>query len=319
MIKKSLLSLVLILSANSINAQFGIGEIAFSAYSADPSTGDLDEFTIVLIRGAAIGEQVAFTDNGWLSTGGFRPGEDFFTLTFTQNYVPGSQIVCSRIPFRCKDINLSDAGTVSGSPLDLSFLGDQIFAYDPASLPTLGDQSSFIAAIQMNGGWDGTAFDDSSSAKPSAFTDGSTSISISPEVDNARINLPNCFGFTNQPSLLALCNNSSNWGDTSNAVGYNALPPVCDFTTVLSDGQPESISNNVRIFPNPANGLLNVNFPQGIESGNLTIYDITGQRVIESVLTEADNTIEVSALSQGVYLLKLETDSKSIIKKFIKE
>ncbi|MBT8271598.1 MAG: hypothetical protein KJO25_06095, partial [Bacteroidia bacterium] len=207
--KKIILLGLLCLFLNLSFAQFSLGEIAFSSYNADPSTGDLDEFTIVLIRGATIGERISFTDAGWFTTGGFRPGEDFFTLTFTKNYVPGSQIVCSRVPFRCKDILFSDAGTVAGTPLDLSFLGDQIFAYDPDNLPSLGDQTGFVAAIQMNGGWDGNAIDDATSAKPGAFSDGMTSISISPEVDNARINLPNCFGFTDQGSLLALCNDSS--------------------------------------------------------------------------------------------------------------
>ena len=317
--KKLLFSIFLFVLFNLSNAQFGLGEIAFSAYSADPSTGDLDEFTIVLIRGAAIGEQVAFTDNGWFSTGGFRPGEGFFTLTFTKNYVPGSQIVCSRIPFRCKDINLSDAGTVSGTPLDLSFLGDQIFAYDPANLPTMGDQTGFVAAIQMNGAWDGNAVDDSSSAKPGAFSDGMTSISINPEVDNARINLPNCFGFTDQPSLLALCNDSTNWGDTTNAVGYNALPPQCDFTSVLSDDGLDAIIQEVHIHPNPSAEMVSIDFPVEFASAKMKIFDLTGKQVKVLNLTKKYNSVNVSNLTSGIYVLKLQVDDRSLIRKFIKK
>jgi len=66
----------------------------------------------------------------------------------------------------------------------------------------------------------------------------------------------------------------------------------------------------VKIYPNPVKDELK------IESGNLTIkkveiLDITGKVV--------GNSSNVSALSQGIYFVKLETDKGTVTQKFVKE
>ena len=48
-----------------------------------------------------------------------------------------------------------------------------------------------------------------------------------------------------------------------------------------------------------------------------TVFDISGKRVLNSKLTS--NSLNVSKLQSGVYLLQLETEGKVMTKKFIKE
>ena len=67
MIRKLLLVIVLISTPQFTNAQFALGDIAFSAYNADatvPAGTANDAFTIVLLRAVTSGEQIAFTENG---------------------------------------------------------------------------------------------------------------------------------------------------------------------------------------------------------------------------------------------------------------
>lgn len=82
----------------------------------------------------------------------------------------------------------------------------------------------------MNGAWQVPADGDSSSKsiKPSVFTDGVNSISIAPEIDNARYTLANCNSHSDFNDLRTRLNTAANW-ETNDLTGYVQNPPLCDF------------------------------------------------------------------------------------------
>ena len=76
----------------------------------------------------------------------------------------------------------------------------------------------------------------------------------------------------------------------------------------------EDIENKtISIFPNPAEGLLNI---QGIEQGTFELTDLSG-RIVQTGLIS--NTIEINTVSAGMYLIILKDESGSIIKKQLQE
>ncbi|MDB4742634.1 T9SS type A sorting domain-containing protein, partial [Cyclobacteriaceae bacterium] len=56
------------------------------------------------------------------------------------------------------------------------------------------------------------------------------------------------------------------------------------------------------IYPNPTDGIINIKMAEFKEA---TIYNLSGKRIMRST----DNRIDVSALSEGVYIIKLENMS----------
>lgn len=73
---------------------------------------------------------------------------------------------------------------------------------------------------------------------------------------------------------------------------------------------------NVTIAPNPTQSLLNINTNQIIKEA--IVYDITGKKVNSYVIS--NNTVDVSNLTNGFYLIKLASDNNDIkIVKFIKQ
>ena len=64
----------------------------------------------------------------------------------------------------------------------------------------------------------------------------------------------------------------------------------------------------IAIFPNPATDALNIT---GISTGNVLIYDLSGRVVLESAV---DNTVDVSALTSGMYLVKITDMHGNVIK-----
>ncbi|MDX1317143.1 MAG: T9SS type A sorting domain-containing protein [Xanthomarina gelatinilytica] len=73
--------------------------------------------------------------------------------------------------------------------------------------------------------------------------------------------------------------------------------------------------SNVSVFPNPVQDELNIQLHNSITVKQVSVYSITGQ-----VVLKAQNTrkLDVSDLSPGVYLMKIETDRGDVTRKIIK-
>jgi hypothetical protein len=79
------------------------------------------------------------------------------------------------------------------------------------------------------------------------------------------------------------------------------------------------LSKNLKVYPNPLNSgnTLNLLFGLPIDA-KLTMYSITGKEVFNEVLENTDRKdINVSNLSNGIYLLKLSTENTSITRKVV--
>ena len=80
----------------------------------------------------------------------------------------------------------------------------------------------------------------------------------------------------------------------------------CEHTNVA-----EVSASNVRLYPNPTNGILNIE-----NNGEMTIsvMNILGQKVLET--TASDNvTLNLSGLESGVYMVRIETENGTMTEK----
>ncbi|GAA3653986.1 T9SS type A sorting domain-containing protein [Flavivirga jejuensis] len=74
--------------------------------------------------------------------------------------------------------------------------------------------------------------------------------------------------------------------------------------------------NTFSMSPNPTSSLLSLKFPQTIDNGTLDIYNILGENVLNKTFS-FNNTLEidVSNLNQGLYLVKINNQTKRFVKK----
>ncbi len=82
---------------------------------------------------------------------------------------------------------------------------------------------------------------------------------------------------------------------------------------VLSVEDTEIVKSEFSIYPNPFSNLLNVSTQAKVES--LKLYNITGQLVKAN---KNSNSIDVSELSKGMYILEVISDSNREVKRVIK-
>lgn len=79
-------------------------------------------------------------------------------------------------------------------------------------------------------------------------------------------------------------------------------------------------SGNVLVSPNPTNGLLNISFNSIPQNTKIELYNSIGALVLTEVMSNKNNTINASELSNGIYFLKvIEANKLVAAKKVVKE
>jgi hypothetical protein len=78
-----------------------------------------------------------------------------------------------------------------------------------------------------------------------------------------------------------------------------------------------SFVNDLVIYPNPTKNELNISSTENLQDAIYTIFDINGRRILNAKLTQ--NTIDVSVLNTGNYILRIVSGNKIKSQKFIKQ
>ena len=100
-------------------------------------------------------------------------------------------------------------------------------------------------------------------------------------------------------------------------LGYGIPNLALALSQVLSIEEIENAQTHIRVYPNPAYHAVHISLPSTEKQVQIIVYNILGKKVLVRQLSES-STIDVSSLSKGVYLLKMETQNGSFTKKLIK-
>jgi len=99
------------------------------------------------------------------------------------------------------------------------------------------------------------------------------------------------------------------------AVG--ALQHFAVATSVLGTNESsQSKLESIKIYPNPAKDILNVEIPKEVKNFHFEIKDMSGRLISTH---ENETTINVSKLSSGVYLCTVKSEGETVTKKVIIE
>lgn len=107
---------------------------------------------------------------------------------------------------------------------------------------------------------------------------------------------------------------------TPSVMYFDELRVANNWGYVTPLAQTSSISENdipgLKIYPNPLNGtILNVISDNNTEK-KITVFDVSGKQIIDEKIS---NSIELSGLQSGVYLIKITEQNKTQIKKLVIE
>lgn len=171
----------------------------------------------------------------------------------------------------------------------------------PSEVYMLNTEISGEAGLNANGGSD-TSVD--------GFTTITTDYDGSIE---ANVFITTSFTFTATNTFVVVYVRSLNSVDDATEVFYDNFSLVPEATASLED----ILANKFRIFPNPANDYIQIESKE-IQLSSIEIFNLLGEKLISETSLENDR-LNISNLSSGVYLLKVNADEKSFVKKIVVE
>ncbi len=89
-------------------------------------------------------------------------------------------------------------------------------------------------------------------------------------------------------------------------------------TPTLSATEETNIALPFTLSPNPSNGFFRVSLQEGLASdADLSIYNIQGNEVHKKRINTDENTVDVTSLPKGFYLVKVSSKNQFSVKKLV--
>ncbi len=136
--------------------------------------------------------------------------------------------------------------------------------------------------------------------------------------DNARIYILNNTDDANYDDVLATNKQNAiakNWQVLyfDNATGDLADKdiPATNGTYICGTGIEDIYASAVKLYPNPATGSFTV---ETQERGTLEIYSVIGKKISSEQITSDRQSIDISYLQTGIYIIKLNSQTFKLIK-----
>ncbi len=95
---------------------------------------------------------------------------------------------------------------------------------------------------------------------------------------------------------------------------------VVDNKSSVGIEENQTGSASASVYPNPATGMLNIALPNGSNTFTVYVYDSVGNLVItKNVTDENSKHVDLSPLSNGVYLVKISSENSQSVKRIVKQ
>jgi photosystem II stability/assembly factor-like uncharacterized protein len=109
--------------------------------------------------------------------------------------------------------------------------------------------------------------------------------------------------------------------DTGYVVGWGGsiLKTTNGGVTGIDKFDNISTSKPLLIYPNPSNNKITISSSRLTSNTLLSIFNVSGKKVIERQLTGGQTQIDISTLPQGVYFVRLQNENMVEIGKIVKE
>jgi hypothetical protein len=121
--------------------------------------------------------------------------------------------------------------------------------------------------------------------------------------------------------VMSICDYLANPGGictiVNNAVGCNSPEEVEVHCLTAIDEQ--RIEKGLTIIPNPSNNKITISSNAITGNTLLSIFNVSGEKVIERQLFNNETQIDISALPRGVYFVRVQDEKGVQVAKFVKE
>jgi len=111
-------------------------------------------------------------------------------------------------------------------------------------------------------------------------------------------------------------------GDRAFIVPAEALTVAYVWGTCDEPEGPSAIENTensygFELYPNPCKDVLNITLPEEMNQAYVDILDISGKKILSARKSVNSRAIDISDLSEGIYLVRVNDGSRTFVNKLI--
>ena len=269
------------LGVDVVNTSLGYQDYDNSAY--DHSYADLDGQTTIGARGA----NHAFDKGMILVTSAGNDGNGF-TYVGTPGDSPGMLTI--------------GAVDSDGDYVSFSSIGPTV---DGRIKPDVMAQGREAAVVNSNGNV--TTSNGTSFSSPIMAGAVASLWQARPEVSNGQI-------------MQVIRESGHLFSNPTDQMGYG-IPNFEDaLNSLLILGvEDQLLANQFALYPNPVKTNINISFPEGEVEADVIIYNIIGEQVLNTRISNVNNWVDLSELVSGMYFATIKSNSRTNSFKLIKE
>ena len=125
---------------------------------------------------------------------------------------------------------------------------------------------------------------------------------------------------TNDVVMQAIRESADKYNNPTDKLGYG-IPDFGEaLNSLLTVGiEEQMLENNFALYPNPVTTQINISFPKSAENAEFALYNVLGEKILQSRISTMKNSIDVSGLSSGMYIASITSNNKTTSYKIIKE
>lgn len=90
-------------------------------------------------------------------------------------------------------------------------------------------------------------------------------------------------------------------------------------TSTLATEQNSVLLKDIKIYPNPSNGIINIDFESFPHNTQVYITDLQGKKILTQQLENLKTKLDISNYSKGIYFVNITEGNKGIVEKIIVE
>ena len=111
-------------------------------------------------------------------------------------------------------------------------------------------------------------------------------------------------------------------GNSANGNGQSTGDQIYNATITVPEapgaGNTDAVIDAFRPFPNPATEQVTLNVPDQLLEGSVRVLDMTGKTVFNAQVLSQQLSIDLTAFTQGAYIVEIQKDGKSYTSRLVK-
>ncbi|MBL4861907.1 MAG: T9SS type A sorting domain-containing protein, partial [Crocinitomicaceae bacterium] len=109
-------------------------------------------------------------------------------------------------------------------------------------------------------------------------------------------------------------------GDYAVEITQNGCTVTSDCYSINSVGiEPLDFTSDIRLFPNPAVDVVNIDFGSEAFMGNISLFTVAGELIQQHLVNGQTTKLNLRDVARGVYFIHVTSQGKTATFKVIKE